>query len=882
MVSESVDRLLDGLTEEDAALLDWLTKGVKEELAEAGRFSIEARLLEMASSLHDLDKGTLVFQREQLLELHRSCTALMKQFRDRVRVAAQSVLDVLQSEGVNPADSTRGFLSALYQYASLGPRDALKPPKDTFKKNAADSSKWFAKAKDALRVKLKGVLEAPLEAFLDLFDKPYQEYVTALTIRSQVYSLGVAAEVRKALLDIQKEKNELSLEDSNTLIRDIIDGSDSPFIYEKLGVRYEDFLLDEFQDTSQIQWENFRPLLLDSEASGNDSLVVGDVKQSIYRWRGSDWELLGGRLEQEFGPGRTHVQVLGDNHRTCREIVRFNNACFTSLARSLDEWLGDDPQRQGSISSLYADVSQHPAFPDPAPGSVDILFKENAEEEIVEILESLKAFRSQGGRWGDIAILVRGKAEGAAVAKALVEEGIPVVSDDSLFVKSSVTVRRLVSQLSLMDAPPSEDKPSVAGYLARSLEVRMPSHYHSLVDLSEQLLQDLHAADPTTFEAEIPYIQSFMDYLQEWSQTGGHNLGAFLRAWEEASPKIASPASGDSVRVMTVHKSKGLEFPFVIVPFVEKVTLYKAPSCWCAPAVKGTALEGSAEGVFRVRLDQSAELSLFREDYRRERRLQAVDAINVLYVAFTRAKYGLKIIAERPSASALAKMQAARPEWGDLSQLLYRYAGGAALSLGEAYPPEKVPSAEQTVELIPSSYPSYPADDGSRLQVSPEAVDYFGPDGTFGMEASQRIRGNVLHGILSEVTLEEDLPGAVDRAVRQGLLPRAEQAATLEFLTQRIRSVESYGWFSPQAQVRREASLFAPDGREFRPDRVVFQPNGSVEVVDYKFGQKEESYRFQVLRYMGLFRKMGYPRVEGFLWYLESNEVQKVLEEKLF
>ena len=863
LVQESVDRLLDGLTEEDTALLEWLTQGVKADLAEAGRLNLEGRLLQMAGSIHQLPEEELIFSRDRLKQLHARCEQLIRQFRDRVRQAAAAVLAVLEGEGVSPADSNRGFLKALYAYANLGPKDKLEMPTDSFLDKAADSAKWFAKSKDALRVRLEGILDEPLAAFAGLFDLPFREYTTALTIRSQVYSLGVAGEIRRSLTEVQKEKNQLSLDDSNTLIRDIIDGSDAPFIYEKLGVRFEDFLLDEFQDTAQIQWENFRPLLLDSQASGKDSLVVGDVKQSIYRWRGSDWELLGGRLEQEFGPSRTRVEVLGGNYRTCREIVAFNNDWFSYLAGALDAYLGQDPAQEGSISSLYADVAQQPCFTDPAPGSVDVVFKEDAEAQIQEILDTLSAFRAKGGRWGDIAILVRGNAEGVAVAKALVEEGIPVVSDDSLYVKASVTVRRLISQLSLMDAPAGEeDRPSVAAYLARSLHVTLPDHYHSLPDLCEQLLQDLRAADPDTFHAEIPYIQSFMDYLQDWSVTGGHNLGAFLRAWEQADPKIVSPGSGDAVRVMTIHKSKGLEFPFVIVPFVEKVTLYKAPQSWCAPQVQGTQLEKEAEGVFRVSLDKSAGNSLFRKDYLKEQQLQAVDAINVLYVAFTRPKYGLKVIAARSTKA-------------DLAQFLYAYTEGKDLFRGAAYPPDKVPASEEAPALIPASYPSFPAG-GSRLQVSPEAVDYFGPDGSFGMEASRRIRGNVLHGILARVGVPADLEPAVQAAVAAGDLPLADAPEVERWLQERLASVAGRGWFAPQAKVLCEASILAPDGLEYRPDRVIIHPDGHVDVVDYKFGHPEERYQWQVRRYVSLYRRMGHEKVAGYLWYLEENRVQDV------
>ena len=452
-------------------------------------------------------------------------------------------------------------------------------PTASFLSKARDPELWFSAAKRQLLTQLGGALDAPLNAFLDSFGTPFKAYNTARTIQGQLYSLGVAGELREAFAAIQKEKNLLSLDDSNTILKGIIDGTDAPFIYEKLGVRFDHFLLDEFQDTADIQWDNFRPLLSNSIASGNDSLVVGDVKQSIYRWRGSDWNLLDSRLQQEFR--QSLVKPLDENYRTCGTIVRFNNDFFRHAARELDRLLDTDV-----IGSLYGDVEQKVKFRDPAPGSVEVCY---TEDQMGEILHTLEEVKSRGGKWADVAILVRGNAEGAAIAAELLRNKIPVVSDDSLFVKTSVTVRRLVSQLSLVEAPPQEDAPHVAGFLARSLQVRIPDSYHSLTDLSEALLRDIREADPKRFEAEIPYIQSFMDYLQDWVATGGNNLDSFLRAWEEADPKIASPQRGNSVRVMTVHKSKGLEFPFVIVPYAEKVTLFKGSSYWCRPKLEGGA-----------------------------------------------------------------------------------------------------------------------------------------------------------------------------------------------------------------------------------------------------------------------------------------------------
>ena len=897
LVEESVDRILDTLTEADKNLLEWLTDSVRTGLEKGDRFNLEPHLRAIAMSLRSEDHDAAVerygidekaaFSKENLKAVQRGCNAVAGDFTEKVEAAARAVLAVLEEHGIRPEDSNRGFLIGLYKYLDLDRRDTVKPPTASFLAKAGDSRQWFAKGKDPMRLELEGSLEEPLGAFCALFGRPYQEYRTARIIRDQVYGLGIAGELRQAFADIQREKNVISIDDSNTLLRQIIDGSDAPFVYEKLGVRYEDFLLDEFQDTSIIQWENFRPLLHNSVAGGFDNLIVGDVKQSIYRWRGSDWNLLDSQLTREFRLGEEQVRVLKGNYRTLREIVQFNNGFFAYAAGELDGLLGEDPAAPGSISTLYRDVAQEVCVRDAAPGSVDVSFCEDTEAEMDEVLATIATVLEAGGYYGDIAILVRGNAEGAVLAARLVAEGIPVVSDDSLFVKSSVTVRRLVSQMALVDAPDPEGRPTAGRFLARSMDVRIPDNYHSLVDLAESLLRDLRKADPAAFEAEIPYIQSFMDYLQDWAGLNGNHLPAFLRDWESASPKIASPQLGSSVRVMTVHKSKGLEFPYVIFPFAEKVTLYKNSSYWCRPAVEGTALERFADGVYHVSLGTGSEDTLFAEDYRRERKLQFIDNINVFYVALTRAQYGLKVIAVRPPEKL--------DGWKNLSQVLYGYVGGLTFHAGELYPFATMERRGGEAAILQADYPSFalnqdgpgvdadgfplPANERGRLKFSGEAVDYFGPDGTVGPHASSRRRGLVLHKILSGVVVPGDLPRSVERVIRTGELEASDRVETIAFLQDKIAAVSAHGWFPDEgACVRNETAILGPDGRESRPDRVVLHADGSVDIIDYKSGHPEERYLFLMRRYKRLWTALGHAPVRAWLWYLREDAPDDIVE----
>ena len=852
LVRESVDRVLDGLTEAegDRHLLDWLQESVQDQLESRGYFSIEKELTDMASGLRDLPEGKDL-PRESVAAIRTTCRSLVKAFEERVPAAAAACVKVLEEKGIDPRDSNRGFMTWLPKYASM--KTGFPALTNSFLEKAQDPDLWFAKSKSQLKMQLAGALDRPLQAFLDCFGQPFKEYRTALLILDQLYGLGVAAELREAFVAVQKENNLLSLDDSNTILKGIIDGSDAPFIYEKLGVRFDDFLLDEFQDTSQVQWENFLPLLENGVASGNDSLVVGDVKQSIYRFRGSDWKLLNERVGAAF-PEREE-KVLKSNWRSCRAVVDFNNRFFAYAAKAVDSLL-----ETSEVSAIYRDVAQEPRFREEAEGSVEVCF---TPDQLEEILLTVQEVHGRGGMWADVAVLVRENRTGAQIASCLLENGIPVVSDDSLFVKASVTVRRLVSQLSLIDASPEEDSTAVAGYLARKLNVHIPSGYHSLPDLAEALLRDLRAADQETFDAEIPYIQSFMDYLQDWTATGGNNPSAFLRDWKDADPKIASPRLGDAVRVMTIHKAKGLEFPFVVVPFAEKVELYKDTQAWCVPDLRGSALERKADGSYRVRLSGRSQDTLFAGSYHEERLLQAVDNLNIFYVALTRARYGLKVIA--------APMPKSGEEGKNMAQILHAFVGADTYSVGTPFDFSTLVREKRGPEPLEAGFVSFPAGTGQRLRFSPEAADYFGADGSVGLQASRRIRGTVLHGVLAEVRQPGDLPGAVRKAVAAGELPAAEEAATLAFLEERLKGVEEKGWFGPEVRILREAALIGADGNEYRPDRVILYPDGRITVLDYKFGEKKPAYVRQVQRYMDLFKKRGHAKVDGCLWYLDDN-----------
>ena len=888
LVSESVDRILDSLTEDNKALLGWLSDSMMDQLEQGHRFNLEGSLSDMAKRLKSDEHRAVVeeygideektYSKENLTRMKSRFREVINSYVKEVKAAATAVSDAFAQAGVSPAETSRGFMAGvLDKFSAMDSRSTLPNLTESFRKKAEDFSTWFKKADQPKYNSMEGTLVPPVARLIDTYDKGLKTFNTARILLGQTNDLGIASELSKEFRNLLKEKNVLSLDDSNQILKGIIDGSDAPFIYEKLGVRFEHFLLDEFQDTSQVQWENFKPLISNSDASGNENLLVGDVKQSIYRWRGSDWKLMAKDVAEEF-PGAVNESLEG-NWRSLRNIVEFNNSFFRYAAAELDRIYGHDASI--SVSSIYGGDSskgQEVMTGDPSEGLVEAVFcPQDAQDD--HILDTICKVIDSGAKPGDITVLVRNNQEGSEVAGFLMDKGIDVISDDSLHLKSSFMVRKLVSLISSVKNPDD----TIGSYLATKagLEAGKIS-FHSLPDLCEQLLRLLQKnEDPEIMKDETLYIQSFMDYVQDHVASNGNSLDAFLKAWDEADPKVSSPSDVNAVRVMTIHKAKGLEFPYVIFPYSEKVTLFKAHSSWTVPSVDGTPLQDIGNTAFDVTLSSGSASTLFEKDYRQELLLQYIDNINTYYVALTRASKGMTIISDIDS----------KPE-GSFAGLLRGYLEGFGASegfseesdndeevmfrKGSMYDFSRLERKEEDITGIEPGFPSFPlnpeGEEGTergRLRVSTDAADFFTAEGMARAEA--RHNGTVLHDILSRVRVPSDLEPAVLQAVRDGELEPERKDDVLRLLSERISSRSE--WFPVSGTaILNETSLFDTDGREWRPDRVVIR-DGKVTVIDYKFGEHNPHYRKQVARYAAIYRRLGYEDVSTAIWYVPSDEV---------
>lgn len=817
LTKEAMDRVLDDLTEKDKDLLGWFTKQLETALDNGESFHLESSLYEMAEEFGDVNEK-FTYDKKKLTELKEKCKEIVDTFHKDVYENALCIDTT--TWGKTAAKGLAQYAGAQTKY-----KDSVKAANATTLAKLAETAGCEA-----------------MYALMNPQGRRWKEYRTARMVEKVIFTLGLAEEFYSKLAIIEEEKGVISLDESTSLLRDIIDGSDAPFIYEKLGVRFNHFLLDEFQDTSVVQWENFKPLLANSVSEGYSNIIVGDVKQSIYRWRNSDWNLLDKEIEENF-EGKVEVITLKENWRSTQSIVNFNNEFFTFAADNL------------GLSKIYADVKQKVKVEDSQEGCVTVDFCEDELEMIDGYIEQAVA---AGAKMSDMAILLRTNGEGKKVAEYLLSKGYSVISDDSLDLKSSLIIRKIVSYLHSL----CNNSDSLNTYLSESLEIDSEREYHSLLDLVDGVIKDLSETHPDEIKGQTLFIQSFMDDILEWTSIHGNDLRQYLKHWEESKIAISSPNDPNAIRITTVHKSKGLAFPIVIFPFAEKVGLFKEDTLWCH-LDSDAEMGESFNSIFPVVLGKSSGDSFFSESLKNEMEMQRIDNLNIFYVCLTRARKEMHIIAKNPPKSLID----GKSSPNDLSQLLYLYCEQNGYTFGSPYRWNEASKKEDSeIEEFDAEYETYgmnPEACSRRFVASSDAWDYFSEE---GIGQSKRLRGIEQHALLSRIRTSDDAPEVL----------RSIEPQTRELLLERISAHSE--WFSPELKTLNEVAIIDSFGNTNRPDRVLVDEEGHVTVIDFKFGEEDEKYSGQVRRYMRLFREMGYGEVSGYIWYVPIDKIIQVSE----
>ena len=766
-------------------------------------------------------------------------------------------------------------------------------------------------------------------------------YASYKKILDLTYQLGLLGDINASMQDFTNENNTILLSGTNDIVKRIIDGCETPFIYERIGMYLHNFLLDEFQDTSRMQWENLLPLVRNGLANGHDSLIIGDVKQSIYRFRNSDPQLLHSQLKVDFSNDSIkYNEGRSINWRSARNIVHWNNAFFRflSMALNMDEFYADVEQKvspkneklPGHVVVARREIPDKKKDTDGSNDSKtesndnsndnDSNFKEWAIEKMIVDLQSLLA---RGFKQKDIAVLSNTNREGQLAISRIMKWNIEnpdkqmkVVSEESLLVISSPAVRIVVNILKMLDrceahnedgrempmvlrrfeanrsegmdtseafedAIVSKDE-DIADYIDRLYETSKSACLDSVV---EQIIKSQLSKQMT--EENTPYLLAFLDSVVDFMSRYGSNIHHFLKWWDKVGPglSISSPDNIDAIRVITIHKSKGLQFPCVLIPMFDW-NFDQSSIEWIETAGFKDKLPKGVAIPPIVPVKRDNKRTLFDKEFKKIARSNIMDSLNKTYVACTRAQYELIIYTENNKELGL-----------QLSQFLETCRNnnnGIAPTPTENCDPDVV--YELGKPMLRSDIPALNSDDNalpdnveSRIMPPYSVVSdvdrwkLTSPDIIIDVRGTTRWVGEMLHKVMERVRTPKNLKKAFGRALHRGMITEEEHDEYLALLSKRLADPRVADWFANDNRLMLERSVTIGGNGQKRPDRVVMKPNGEIIIVDYKFGDRSDDndtkYKRQVAGYKravcdALGCRPGC--VSGYVWYIHSGDILAV------
>ncbi|WP_353118910.1 UvrD-helicase domain-containing protein [Myroides odoratus] len=754
-----------------------------------------------------------------------------------------------------------------------------------------------AKDRDTIEALLPEVLRQ-LAVIYQLFAKRlfYQAFLKNITPLSLLNILGIEMQ------HIQDEKNMLSISQFNAIIHNEIQHQPAPFIYERLGERYRHFFIDEFQDTSVMQWDNLVPLI-DNALAGEDFgvkgtlMLVGDPKQSIYRWRGGKAEQFIA-LSKEVNPFSNpdkEVVVLGKNYRSYSEVIQFNNTFFNGVSSFFTQ---ED----------YKHIYEHQSYQEinsKVGGYVNLQFlderlvdKENEIDKeqlyLQATLATIQSCKAQGFQYSDMVVLTRKRAHGIALANYLTEQEIPILSSDSLLISHATEVRLIMDVLRYIRN--KEDKESKTMLLYYIANKRQQEAVHDFIEeglafasdvefeawlLSKEVVisfdqcrkKSLYEAVEIIVRAFFPtkatssYVLYFLDIVLERTIKNQYGIGDFILYWEENNHKfsIPTPEGKDAVQLMTIHKSKGLEFPIVIFPFAEEdYDRSNRDKLW----VEFDELDEGIE-LPKALVDAKKEVKEYgayaEKLYAEKEQEELLDNINVLYVALTRAEEQLHIITTRD-------IKTDGEYKNNMSRFFIHYLRQQGLYQEEVN--EYAFGSPQRLSKV-----SETALDQNKLIQSVESLFNFNDIKIAEREAlmwdtqvGEAIAyGNITHKIMSFIQTDQDIEPAIERALEEGLIVASDRASFTHAVEQIVTHPDLQVFFSA-GTVYNERMMIGKQKNNLIPDRVLIREKKAY-LLDYKTGKPEEKYIKQLAQYEESLQEMGYEVAKKVILYMGVDDL---------
>ena len=957
--AQAVDELINSL-EEGEEVLTWIRDYIDKNIEDDKGWNVIGQIKDFGKNIfkdfykeHKAELDNRFREESFFDDFITDLRKIRKESPKKVKEQAGKLLQKISDAGVDTGYFINGLLTYINALTKAGSKKKEAGKKDLFEDGpAANVLKCLDSPDNWLLKKCPAGEKERISALifeswyddlllLEQYRKEcWKEYQSSNLTLKHLSQLRLLHTISETVDEINKDTNRFMLSNTQSLLSTLMKDTDTPFVFEKMGAYLKHIMIDEFQDTSTIQWTNFRKLLDNCMAQiESHNLIVGDVKQSIYRWRQGDWKLLN-NIEYDFSEEQIKIEPLETNYRSEENIIRFNNAFFTqAVIQTVKELENDDIKGASQLIEAYKEIEQKPRKDD-GKGFVHIkLFpydkkavSEYYENVLNELVSNIRELLNRGYKQKDIAILVRSKGVIQDIADKFQSEfgtDVSIVSDEAFQLDASLAVNVIIAALRLLTHPDDKltesklvklyqqqvrqtDRDNNALFVdegERELKSFLPSGYVdkfdfllrlSLVDLVDEIYSLFNLG---SLEGQSAYVCTFYDTLNEYLRDHPADIDDFIEEWEESlSSNTIQSDEVDGIRLITIHKSKGLEYDNVLIPFcdwgLEKTV---GNTIWCP----GDNKEKPYGDLPLIPIDFSKKMigTVFEDDYKEEHLQNTVDNMNLLYVAFTRAGKNLFITGKKASKSTFTKLQNGNTAT-DRSQIIQLVIDNLANELPEAtvydagdkeaisfdfgtlldceQRVDKEKSTENPFELTPKTHKlkieTFPHPVSFRQ--SNKSHDFINGEDIDPSDANRYIKvGNILHQLFSTILTEADIEPRLKQLEQEGVIYNDE--VTSKELQNKIANAlmneKVKDWFSSRWKLFNECTILdydkeSGDIHEHRPDRVMTDGK-EIIVVDFKFGKPREEYHEQVQRYMTLLMRMGYEKVSGYIWYVVRNEI---------
>lgn len=910
LLGRGTDALIEDIST-NRDLLRWITDFMHERMDGNNRWDIRDGILALGDEIfkeRNKEAVSNACPKEELKRIVQDAQTLASTTQNKVAKKASAALKLMKDNKVEHSDFYRGF-TTFFKDVLENPR---KEPTATVQQRAESLDGWFTKKGGSASAQaIAPTLRSHLHNIIKLQRKHSKQWNTAELIGENYRSFALLSELYDKVLLMCDQENLMLLSETKYLLSKFIANNDTPFIYEKVGTRFDRFMIDEFQDTSLKEWQNFLPLLHNAMSQSEDTsvLLVGDVKQSIYRWRGGDWKILSRFAAEKLGVEDTQTINLDENWRSLPLIVKFNNETIERVVQLDNGILNNtlssavaekmispalESELKDMLSSAYLGHAQKPRRKAEHEGYVNI----TVFDDEPPIIERIKSLLDKGFRPKDIMILVRDNDSGIEVARTLLDfkqenedprYEFDVMTQEALIIGSAPIVKYIIAILALAVNP----NDNISRALYRRYDSNENDFGKPLTEEELAFLQSIRQLSPeAAFEQIVmqyklyerkeqsAYLQALHEQIVRFCVDKVADINLFLKWWKESGSgkSMSVEQSERTIEITTIHKAKGLEKPVIIIPFcnwkLDPRTATGIINSYIWAKAKGDK-ELESLGTLPINTKSIMANSHFSADYYREKVYSHIDNINLLYVALTRAAESLHIFIPAPPIKGLQN--------NTVGKLLLTTLNGTESKLDALgfkcyeFGEELGPCARKSVENPPlhytvGNYNTCVADMRLRLP----SQRYFEDDER--VELSPRNFGILMHRVFAEAKCKEDIYLSIEQMVRDAAISPAEGKRLQNEVDKALENPTIAEWFSDEwSQVRNESEILVPHGEPVRrPDRVMIKGR-RVVVLDYKFGEREQdSHKQQVLDYMSLLSRIGYSTIEGYLWYVRLGKIVAV------